>query len=254
MNKLNESKFMPFSSFSQIEKDEILNKNYSHVHKYVMENCDDKKRLNESIESISTKYGFSNFLFLPITNKLKTIEGFVVENFSFSLDALIKLENNKEKLDMLLKSRDIYDTVLKITNNKIIFEVVLLKKLHIISRNDLVYSDLLKDVKKYLNVITENSKKKDTKLRAEKLKFSAIYGNVSEDKIKNLVMKFVLEQKLELNDFVDYIAEKIMETNEMIQEKLDYLSSKEHFNHFLENTTDILFNKNGEFVFKGESK
>jgi hypothetical protein len=259
MNKLNETNFIPLSRYSDFEKEEIINKNNFLLRKFVMDNCNDYQSLNESVELIIKNYNFSEYLKLPITNKIELNEGFVIENLSSSLDTLIKLEKNKEKLDMLLKSKDIYNIVLNVTNNKLKFVIVLLEKLHIISHNRLgYYSNVSTDIKNILTLITKNTNREDIKLRAEKLKFPSLYGNVSEDTIKNLVLKFTLEQKDELKDFVDYIAEKIVDINEMIQEKLEYIGSEEHFREYLHNNAeDLLFNKDGLFItrsqnFKGE--
>jgi hypothetical protein len=254
MDKLN---VIPFSSFSEYKKDEILRKNNLCIRKYVIDNCNEHQRLNESVELILKKYNFSEYLKLPITNKMELNKGFVVEDLSVSLDTWIKLEKNKEKLDMLLKSRDIYNIVLDVTNNKQIV-IVLLEKLHIIFHNGLAYSNLSTDVKKNLTLITKNTNSEDIKKRAEKLKLPSLYGNVPEDTIKNLVLKFAFEQKDELKVFVDYISEKIVNINEMIQEKLEYIGSEEHIKeYFHNNAEDLLFNKDGLFImhsqnFKGE--
>lgn len=245
---MDELNVMPFSSFSEYKKDDILRKNNNYIRKYVIDNCNDYQQLNESVELILKKYNFSEYLKLPITNKVELNEGFVVEDLSVSLDTWINLEKNKEKLDMLLKSRDIHNILLNVIDNKKII-IVLLEKLHIMFHNGLAYSNLSTDIKKNLTLITKNTNSEDIKKRAEKLKLPSLYGNVPEDTIKNLVLKFAFEQKDELKDLVDYIAGKISEINEMIQEKLEYIGSEKHIREYLQNhAEDLLFNKDGLFI------
>jgi hypothetical protein len=256
MNNTKEFISKPYSSFNQKEKNKIINNNYQSIFKYVLEKCDDYRLLTKSIETLKKKYAFdADFIFYE-NIKNYAVDGTVIENFYLTLETLIILEKeNKEISDMLVKSRDIYNSVLKATNNEVSFEIIRFGNIHTIANNTLSYSIIsfpLHVLKDNIQYIKEKSDNPDTKKNADKLKLSLLYEDrhLSDQDYKKLMMDFVYEKKTELNEFISYVTEKMYVIEKMVQDKLNYIGSKKHLMNYMEQNDKLLFNQKCELIQK----
>jgi DNA polymerase III delta prime subunit len=256
MNKSNE--FMPFSSFSEFEKNDILKKNHLILSEYVLENCDDYNLLEGTIISMFEQFGFVEFYF--DNNKrnqnysLKKLGTFIFDIVS-TIKTSLKLEkDNGEKRDMLLKALDICKNVSEISNHKMRFEVARFSDYHILLYDSKFYEDLYVNVdlelfNNNICLIDELSNDEGIKKSIKKIKLSTMYGGtINIDDYASLVENFSLQKIDGLIDFKNYIAENISEIEKVIQGKLAYIGSTPHLKKYLNETNHFLFNQDGEFT------
>jgi hypothetical protein len=247
---------MTLANYDKIEKDKLINKNYSKLRSSVLKICDDYRNLENAIDALIKKFGFYTFYFSK-SNKYRIKDVGTLSNDLFStINTLLKVENNNEKRKMLLKSSDIYQTVVEATNNKTIFQIIryadvqiLITDLYFVGLSPTV--SLSKDsLKEKLRLIKEHTNEIDIKNTVINLNISLLYGNEnSNEQFRLLMTDFILEKKNELTDFKEYITEKMLEIEEMIEEKLKYIGSEEHIKDYLNNNVqDFIFNNAGIFI------
>lgn len=198
---------------------------------------------------MGNKYAFNIDVVFYQHMKNYTIADTVVENFSSTLETLINKEKeNKELSNMLIKSREIYRSVLKVTNNEVNFEIIRIGNIHQIIINTLTgyFCDPL-TVKENIQYINENSNDPNIKTNVAKIKLALLYDHkIPMQDYKNLMMDFVYEKKAELSEFNSYVTEIVYKIEKTIQEKISYIGSKKHLMDYMERNNKLLFKPNYE--------
>jgi hypothetical protein len=258
MNQLNnDSKKIsfPFSSFNDKEKDQLIADNFEKLGLHIIDWKEKFESLEYMISQFIEEFGFSKLHYvIDGDRKFHLNSTVVVENILYTIDVLLKVEeHNKEIYTMLQKAKESYELIINNTEDTFFILIIDEDTSEVIIEEYVELIDYTGREQEELNEITEffkeNTKSLEIFKLIKKFELANLYGSNSNNKdLVTASVMFITEIKNEMNDFKDYVNEKIKIIQEKIASSNAYVGSYQHLKDYLNEYDDVLFNINGKLI------